>query len=86
MTADDVKSIVYHVLRHRLILTYEAEAENMTTDQVIKEILNHVEVSVSLPPRARQKIKLLEITARKRREQRAARRVPLGVQGPGHDV
>ena len=44
VTADDVKSIVYHVLRHRLILTYEAEAENMTTDQVIKEILNHVEV------------------------------------------
>jgi MoxR-like ATPase len=44
VTADDVKSIAYHVLRHRLILTYEAEAENMNTDQVIKEILNHVEV------------------------------------------
>jgi MoxR-like ATPase len=44
VTADDVKAIVYHVLRHRLILTYEAEAESMTTDQVIKEILNHVEV------------------------------------------
>jgi MoxR-like ATPase len=44
VTADDVKGVVYHVLRHRLILTYEAEAENMTTDSVIKEILNHVEV------------------------------------------
>ncbi len=44
VTADDVKSIAYHVLRHRLILTYEAEAESMTTDNVIKEILNHVEV------------------------------------------
>jgi MoxR-like ATPase len=44
VTADDVKAIAYHVLRHRLILTYEAEAENMTTDGVIKEILNHVEV------------------------------------------
>jgi len=44
VTADDVKSIAYHVLRHRLILTYEAEAENMTTDHVIKEILSHVEV------------------------------------------
>lgn len=44
VTADDVKSIAYHVLRHRLILTYEAEAENMTTDQVIKEILAQVEV------------------------------------------
>lgn len=44
VTVDDVKGIAYHVLRHRLILTYEAEAENMTTDGVIKEILNHVEV------------------------------------------
>lgn len=44
VTADDVKSIAYHVLRHRLILTYEAEAENMTGDGVIKEILSHVEV------------------------------------------
>lgn len=44
VTADDVKSIAYHVLRHRLILSYEAEAENMTGDSVIKEILSHVEV------------------------------------------
>lgn len=44
VTADDIKAIAYHVLRHRLILTYEAEAENMTTDGVIKEILSHVEV------------------------------------------
>ena len=44
VTADDVKAIAYHVLRHRLILTYEAEAESMTTDAVVKEILNHVEV------------------------------------------
>lgn len=44
VTADDVKAIAYHVLRHRLILTYEAEAENVTTDDVVKEILNQVEV------------------------------------------
>lgn len=44
VTADDVKAIAYHVLRHRIILTYEAEAENMNSDQVIKEVLNHVEV------------------------------------------
>ncbi len=44
VTADDVKGIAYHVLRHRLILTYEAEAENVNSDQVIKEILSHVEV------------------------------------------
>ena len=44
VTADDVKAIAYPVLRHRIILTYEAEAENVTSDEVIKEILNHVEV------------------------------------------
>jgi MoxR-like ATPase len=44
VTADDIKAIAYHVLRHRLILTYEAEAENMTTEDVIKEIMNQIEV------------------------------------------
>jgi MoxR-like ATPase len=44
VTAEDVKAIAYHVLRHRFILTYEAEAENMKTDDVIKEILSHIEV------------------------------------------
>lgn len=44
VTAEDIKAVAYNVLRHRIILTYEAEAENMTTDNVIKEILNHVEV------------------------------------------
>ena len=44
VTAEDVKAVAYNVLRHRLILTYEAEAENVKTDQMIKEILSHVEV------------------------------------------
>ena len=44
VTADDIKAVAYHVLRHRLILTYEAEAENMTTDHVIAEILKNVEL------------------------------------------
>ncbi len=44
VTAEDIKAIAYHVLRHRLILTYEAEAESMTTDHVISEILKQVEV------------------------------------------
>lgn len=44
VTADDIKAVVYHVLRHRLILTYEAEAESMTTDHVIAEILKNVEI------------------------------------------
>ncbi|MFN3454561.1 MAG: AAA family ATPase [Pseudobdellovibrio sp.] len=45
VTVEDIKSIVYKVLRHRLILTYEAEAENLKQDDVIREILSAVEVS-----------------------------------------
>ncbi len=44
VTPQDVKEVALDVLRHRLILSYEAEAEDMTTDQVIKKILDHVEV------------------------------------------
>lgn len=44
VTAEDVKAVAYNVLRHRFILTYEAEAENMKADQVIKELLSHIEV------------------------------------------
>lgn len=44
VTADDIKAVAYLVLRHRIILTYEAEAEEVSTDQVINEVLNHIEV------------------------------------------
>lgn len=44
VTADDVKAVAYSVLRHRILLTYEAEAEEVTSDDVIKELLSHVEV------------------------------------------
>lgn len=42
VTPDDVKAIVYDVLRHRILLTYEAEAEDMTTETVIAQILEGV--------------------------------------------
>lgn len=45
VTLEDVKAIAYHVLRHRLILSYEAEAENVKSDEVIKDILSQVEVA-----------------------------------------
>jgi MoxR-like ATPase len=41
---EDVRAICPDVLRHRLGLTYEAEAENITTEDIIREILNKVEV------------------------------------------
>ncbi len=44
VTSEDVKAIAYNVLRHRLILTFEAEAEDIKTDAIIKEILGQIEV------------------------------------------
>ena len=41
---EDVRAIAHDVLRHRIGLTYEAEAENITTEEIINEILNTVEV------------------------------------------
>ncbi len=41
---EDVRAVCHDVLRHRIGLTYEAEAENITTEDVITEILNSVEV------------------------------------------
>ena len=41
---EDVRAVCYDVLRHRIGLTYEAEANNMTTEDIITEILNAVQV------------------------------------------
>lgn len=41
---EDVRAIAHDVMRHRIGLTYEAEAENISTDDVINEVLNIVEV------------------------------------------
>jgi len=41
---EDVRAIVFDVLRHRIGLTYEAEAENVTTEDIISQIINEVEV------------------------------------------
>jgi MoxR-like ATPase len=44
VTPQDVKSIAPDVLRHRVIVTYEAEAEDMTSDTLVKRILDGVPV------------------------------------------
>lgn len=41
---EDVRAVCHDVLRHRIGLTYEAEAENLSTEDIITEILNKVEV------------------------------------------
>ncbi len=44
VTPEDVKSIGLDVLRHRIIVTYEAEAEEMTGEDIVKQIFDEIEV------------------------------------------
>ena len=44
MIPEDVRAVAHDVLRHRIGLTYEAEANSMTSDEIISKILNKVEV------------------------------------------
>jgi len=41
---EDVRAVCYEVLRHRIGLTYEAEAENITSEEIVTDIINAVEV------------------------------------------
>ena len=42
MIPQDVKSLAPDVLRHRLLLSYEAEAEGLTSDDIIRKILDEL--------------------------------------------
>ncbi len=44
VTPEDVRSIGLDVLRHRVIVTYEAEAEEITAEEVVRKVLNKIEV------------------------------------------
>ena len=44
VTPEDVKAIGLDVLRHRVLVTFEAEAENVVPEDIVRRILNHVEV------------------------------------------
>ena len=41
---EDVRAVIYDVLRHRIGLTYDAEAENITSVVIITQIINEVDV------------------------------------------
>ncbi len=45
VTAEDIKAVAIPVLRHRLILSFEAEAESVSPDEIITELMSKVEVS-----------------------------------------
>jgi MoxR-like ATPase len=44
VTPEDVKAVAHDVLRHRVALTYEAEAENLTSEKIVQRILEKIEV------------------------------------------
>lgn len=44
VSPDDIKAVCYDILRHRLVLTYEAEANDITPESVIRKVLDVVEV------------------------------------------
>ena len=44
VTPEDVRAVGMDVLRHRVIVTYEAEAEETTSEDVVRKVLNHIEV------------------------------------------
>ncbi len=44
VTPDDIQGVAFDVLRHRIILSFEAEAEGITTDRFINELINRVAV------------------------------------------
>ncbi len=44
VTPQDVKSVAWDVLRHRVVVTYEAEAEEKTSEDIIQSVLDAVEV------------------------------------------
>ena len=44
VTPQDIKTIGYDVLRHRVTLTYEAEAEEITSEQLLKRIFDQIKV------------------------------------------
>jgi MoxR-like ATPase len=44
VTPEDTKAIAHDVLRHRLLISYEAEAEGVTSDDIVQRILDFTEV------------------------------------------
>ncbi|MFP3443126.1 AAA family ATPase, partial [Pantoea sp. SIMBA_133] len=45
VTPDDVRTMAFDVLRHRILLTFEAEAEGMTADTVLQRLIDQVPVT-----------------------------------------
>jgi MoxR-like ATPase len=44
VTTDDIKQVAYPVLRHRIMTTFHADAEGITTDDIVKKLIESVPV------------------------------------------
>jgi MoxR-like ATPase len=44
VTPDDVKAVAMDILRHRVIVTYEAEAEDLSSEDIVRRVLEGVQV------------------------------------------
>jgi MoxR-like ATPase len=44
VTPDDIQTLAYPVLRHRLLLTYQAQAKGMTSDAIIDKLIEQVAI------------------------------------------
>jgi MoxR-like ATPase len=60
VTPDDVRAVAHPVLRHRIQLNFNAQADGMTTDRVIDELLASVPVEDSSAPGARELERLVK--------------------------
>jgi MoxR-like ATPase len=47
VTADDIQTLAYPTLRHRILLNYRAEAEGITVDHVIKRLLETIKAPIA---------------------------------------
>lgn len=45
MSPDDVQAVIHDTLRHRILLTFEAEAEGLNSDHIIDELIKRVPVA-----------------------------------------
>ena len=41
---EDIRNVAYEVLRHRISISYEAQAENINSDMIIEELLSNINV------------------------------------------
>ena len=44
VTPEDIKQVAPDILRHRIVISYEAEAEEVTSADIVQRILDHIEV------------------------------------------